>query len=152
MVDVQTKEQEELYREHEPPGERIPIKVERYKVEDEVPSDDQIREAVKESLKNGRAERASKIHGEDIKGWLRGIEKKERDNNGQAEAGDPWRMCVQLVQTIWTTGEIPQQMLWEIFVLIPKGNGQFCGIGLLELIWKVVEILMERRLREKLIL
>ena len=38
-------------------------------------------------------------------------------------------------------------MLWEIVVLIPKGKGQFCGIRLLEPIWKVVEILLERRLR-----
>ena len=80
------------------------------------------------------------MHSEDIKGWLRGIKKEERDDNGQAEAGDKWRLFVQLVQTIWTTGEIPKQMLLEIVVLIPKGKGQYCGIRLLEPIWKVVEI------------
>ena len=142
-MDVQTKEREELYKEHKPPGEPIPINVEKYKVEDEVPSDDQIREAVKESLKNRRAGGASNMRGEDIKGWLRGIKKEEQDDNGQTEAGDLWRMFVQLVQTTWTTGEVPKQILWEIVVLIPKGKGQYCGIGLLEPTWKVVEILME---------
>ena len=102
-MDVQTKEQKELYKEHELPGELIPINVTLYKVEDEVPSDNQIREAVKESLKNERAEGASNMRGEDIKGWLRGIEKEEWDDNVHAEAEDSWRLFVQLVQTIWTT-------------------------------------------------
>ena len=56
-------------------------------------------------------------------------------------------MLVALVQNIWETGEIPRQMLWTIMVLIPKGNsGDFRGIALLEVIWKVVEKVIDARL------
>ena len=54
-------------------------------------------------------------------------------------AEDYWRLFVQLVQAVWTTGTIFRQLLWIIVVLIPKGGGDFRGIGLLESIWKVLE-------------
>jgi hypothetical protein len=46
---------------------------------------------------------------------------------------------------------IPQQMCWVVTVLIPKGGGEYRGIGLLEPIWKVLERVMDIRL-EKIIL
>ena len=33
-----------------------------------------------------------------------------------------------------------------IIVLIPKGNGDYRGIGLIEPVWKVMEIIMDKRL------
>ena len=52
------------------------------------------------------------------------------------------------MQHIWDTGEIPAQMLLTIIVLIPKGNsGDFRGIGLLEVIWKVIEKVIDTRLK-----
>ena len=33
-----------------------------------------------------------------------------------------------------------------IVVLLPKGGGDFCGIGLIESCWKVVEVIMDKRL------
>ena len=82
------------------------------------------------------------MRAEDIKGWLHGIvEEEEEDTEG---AGDNWRLFVTLIQTIWQTGEIPQQMLWIIIVLLPKGGGDYRRIGLLEPLWKVVEITMDK--------
>ena len=43
-------------------------------------------------------------------------------------------------------GKIPQQLTWVIVVLLPKGRGDYRGIGLLELLWKVVERIMDRQL------
>jgi hypothetical protein len=37
-------------------------------------------------------------------------------------------------------------MTWEIIVLLPKGGGNYRGIGLLEPFWKVVEKIMVRQL------
>ena len=37
---------------------------------------------------------------------------------------------------------VPTQMTWMIVVLLPKGGGDYCGIGLLNPIWKVVEKVM----------
>ena len=85
------------------------------------------------------------MRAEDIKGWIHSIvEEEEEDTEG---AGDNWRLFVTLIQTIWQTGEIPQQMLWIIIVLLPKGGGDYRGIGLLEPLWKVVEIIMDKRLQ-----
>ena len=41
---------------------------------------------------------------------------------------------------------VPRQMLWMVVVILPKGGGGFCGIGLLEPLWKVNEVLMDKRL------
>ncbi len=51
-----------------------------------------------------------------------------------------------MVQAAWTHGEIPHQLLWIIVVLIPKGGGDYRGIGLLETIWKVIERIIDHRL------
>ncbi len=44
-----------------------------------------------------------------------------------------------MIQAIWNRGKIPEQMSWMIVVLLPKGGGDFRGIGLLDPFWKVVE-------------
>ncbi len=56
------------------------------------------------------------------------------------------RIFVKLMQTIWERGSVPEQMTWEIIVLLPKRGGNYRGIGLLEHFWKVVEKIMVRRL------
>jgi hypothetical protein len=50
------------------------------------------------------------------------------------------------VRVTWDHGEIPPQLLWVIIVLIPKGGGDYQGIGLLEPMWKVCERVMDLRL------
>jgi hypothetical protein len=37
---------------------------------------------------------------------------------------------------------MPTQMSWMIIVLLPKNRGNYCGIGLLDPIWKVNEKVM----------
>ena len=54
---------------------------------------------------------------------------------------------MQLLQHIWETGDIPRQMLLTIVVLIPKGGGDYHGIGLLEVSWKVIEGVIDGRLK-----
>ena len=96
---------------------------------------------------------AAGIRAEHMKEWLRDAvleEEKEAEGiAGFSGKGDRWRICVKLMQTIWERGEIPQQMRWMTVVLIPKGGGDFRGIGLLELepFWQSIEILIDRRLQ-----
>ncbi len=88
------------------------------------------------------------MRAEHVKAWLRGIrqeEDPERLGGGPGD-GDHWRLFVQLVQAAWNHGEIPRQLLWIIVVLIPKGGGDYRGIGLLEPIWKVIERIIDPRL------
>ena len=92
------------------------------------------------------------MRAEHLKVWLpRSEEEEEAEKEGTEgleEAGDTWRLLVRLIQHIWDTGEIPSRMLLTIIVLIPKGNsGDFRGIGLLEVVWKVVEKIINARLK-----
>jgi hypothetical protein len=57
-------------------------------------------------------------------------------------------MFLTLVQVVWDHGDIPPQLLWVIVVLIPKGGGNYQGIGLLEPMWKVCEQVMDTRLNK----
>ena len=52
-------------------------------------------------------------------------------------------MClVDLVQHMWRTGGIPQELVCKILFLIPKVATDTRGIGLLETLWKLVEVLI----------
>ena len=86
---------------------------------------------------------------EDLKDWFAGAEQEEAAENegeeGHKGRGDMWRLLVKLIQHIWNTGEIPRQMLRTVIVLIPKGtSGDFRGIGLLEVIWKLIERVLDK--------
>ena len=149
-MEDQTVEREKLYDYVKPPGEGIPSSVERPAQDDFAPSDEEIRRAVRKS-NNGRAGGATQMRVEDLKCWLRGAEAEEKAESegeeGHVGKGDTWRLLVRLIQHVWETGEIPQQLLRIIIVLIPKGNsGDYRGIGLLEVIWKVIERILDGRL------
>ncbi len=81
------------------------------------------------------------LRAKDLKEWLRGVEDEEdpEDGVGREGAGDRWSLLVRIIQEVWRTGHIPLQLHWVIVVLIPKGGGDYQGIGLLEPIWKVIE-------------
>ena len=99
-------------------------------IKDDTPTDDELRKVVR-GMSNGRSGSTSRIRAEHLKEWLRGIvaEEKQADEQatthqgiGDSGSGDNWRLFVKLIQTIWDTGDVPQQMLWMIVVLIPKGG------------------------------
>ena len=80
--------------------------------------------------------------------WLRRAKKEEDPETAASHvgAGKTWQELVCLCSSIWNIGTISQQMCWVITVLIPKGGGEYRGIGLLEPIWKVLEKVMDLRL------
>jgi hypothetical protein len=124
-MERQTEEREELYRKVPPPGDPIPINVEPFDINDNVSTDGKIRERVR-GLSNGQAGGNSFMQAKDIKTWLRGVENEEDEKqDGYDGAVDPWRAFVALIQAIWSTGHIPQQLLWVIVVLLLKGGGGY---------------------------
>ena len=38
-------------------------------------------------------------------------------------------------------------MMWMVVVLLRKGGGDYQGIGLLDPMWKVIEVVMDNRLK-----
>jgi hypothetical protein len=140
----QTEERKTLYARVPPPGEQLPINVTPFDVPDGVPSNLEIREVVRE-LQNGRAAGATGLQAEHIKVWLQDVVQEEAET---APAGheEIWQIFLWLIQAIWERGCVPDQMTWEIIVLLPKGGEDYHGIGLLEPFWKVVEKIMVRQL------
>jgi hypothetical protein len=117
------------------------------KINNEALSDDKIRVAARE-MSNGLAGGASGMRAERVKAWLRGaLEEEDPEGQGKEGNGDNWHPFIQLVQAVWTHGSIPRQLLWIIVVLILTSGGDYPGIGLLELIWKVLERIMDWWLR-----
>jgi hypothetical protein len=80
----------------------------------------------------------SGLQAEHIKVWLHDAVRKEEEDS-DVGLGDKWRTFIRLMQAIWEHGSMPEQKRWEIIVLLPKGNGEYRGIGLLDPFWKVVE-------------
>ena len=80
----------------------------------------------------------SRLQAKHIKVWLSDVMREEEEES-DVGLGDKWRIFVRLMQAIWEQGCMPEQMKWEIIVLLPKGGGNYCGIGLLDPFWKVME-------------
>ena len=52
---------------------------------------------------------------------------------------------MELVQTAFRDGDLAEEATWQAVVLIPKGKGDYRGIGLVEVMWKVVAVILNRR-------
>ena len=78
------------------------------------------------------------------------------DEGGVPKKGPPppppnlakWMTLVELVQFIWDHGTIPKDMGWKILLLITKGNSDTRGIELLEVLWKVMETIIDTRIKK----
>jgi hypothetical protein len=146
-MERQTAERVALYARRDSPGDPLPINIDPVHIDNGTPTDAEIRDAV-QRLTNGRAPGASGMRTEDVKHWLHGIRRKKDSKTGMGNetVGDYWRMFLTLVQAVWDHDNIPPQLLWVIVVLIPKGGGNYQGIGLLEPMWKVCKQVMDTRL------
>ena len=101
------------------------------------------------------------MRAEDLKGWLvaarRGDKDREtatKDGGGggererRTEAEGHWERVVELVQTAFRDGDLAEEATWQAVVLIQKGKGDYRGIGLMEVMWKVVAAILNRRLTD----
>jgi hypothetical protein len=136
----QMAERVELYAAVRPPGWLMPINVDPIPVPDSPPMDHKIQEVVAK-LWNGRTVGATGMKAEHLKEWLHGVRCEEAED-GVEGAGDCWRLFVSLIQATWESGTVPTQVSWVVIVFLPKGEGDYHGIGLLDPMWKAVEKIM----------
>ena len=59
---------------------------------------------------------------------------------------DNWTMVVDLAQSAFQVGKLAEESMRQAVVLIPKGNTDYQGIVLVEVMWKVVAAILNRRL------
>ena len=52
---------------------------------------------------------------------------------------------MELVQTAFKDRYLAEEATWQAVVLIPKGKKYYRGIGLVEVMWKVVAAILNRR-------
>ena len=80
--------------------------------------------------------------------------KREAEEKGEGktdrEEGGPtkphWENIVELIQTKFQEGEFAEETTWQAVVPIPKGIQDYWGIGLVEVMWKVVAAILNFRL------
>ena len=58
-------------------------------------------------------------------------------------------VVVDLIQRMFATGELPQMVPWSYLAVIPKPGGGTCDLGLLDIIWKLVEAIIDTRVNSK---
>ena len=75
-------------------------------------------------------------------GGGRGGEETEERNRGRESTesmeASNWEMVVELVQTAFREGRLVEEATWQVVVLTSKGKMDYLGIGLVEVMWKVV--------------
>ena len=57
-----------------------------------------------------------------------------------------WAMIVELVHTEFLDGKLAEEAMWKAVVLITKEKKDYRVIGLVEVMWKVVAAILNRRL------
>jgi len=109
-------------------------------------------ESVKK-LRNNKAAGATGITAENVKEWLRGARPTDEEVEPDPTAVALWEKLLEIVRIAFVEGEIPQAFSQGIFVLIPKDKaGEFRGIALLEIIYKLLSSIINRRLSETIVL
>ena len=53
-----------------------------------------------------------------------------------------WEWMVELIQTAFQDGVIAEDATWQAVVLIPKGVRDYHIIGLVEVVWKAVVVIL----------
>ena len=55
---------------------------------------------------------------------------------------DNWTMVVDLVQSEFREEKLAEEAMWQAVVLFPRGKTDYRGIGLMKVMWKVVEVIL----------
>ena len=63
-----------------------------------------------------------------------------------------WRLLVRLIQKTFNDGAVPEELAWSTMVFLPKGRGEYRGIGIVEVVWKVCETVVNFRLKRSVVL
>ena len=123
-----------------PPGQHLATHVKPVKVNNEITFKAEVEVAVQLLLPH-REGGHTHLRMEHFNKWRREAYPWEQSKTPLWR--EPWMCLVDPVQNMWNTREIPQELLWTVLVLFPKGTTNKRGIVLLDTLWKVVEALID---------
>ena len=63
-----------------------------------------------------------------------------------------WRLLVILVHKTFKDRAVPEEVAWATMVFFLKSRGVYRGIGLVEVVWKVCETMVNYRLKRSVTL
>ena len=133
-VDRITAERVELYSQVPSLGDNIPVTVKPAEIDNSVPTEDEIAEAVTK-LRSNRSGGPSRIRAEHLKGWLAAAqigglaEEKEKEKTEAEEEGEElWGKVVEMTQTAFRDGKMAEEATWQTVVLYQKGWGISGGL------------------------
>ena len=66
------------------------------------------------------------------------------DNKEGGPTEPHWERLVDLIQTAFREGGLAEEAMWQAVVPIPKGEKDYRGIVLVEVMWKVVAAILNR--------
>ena len=70
----------------------------------------------------------------------------EESKGGTPVEASNWDRVVELAHTEFGEGRLSEESTYQSVVLIPKGEKDYRGIGLVEVMWRVVAEILNRRL------
>ena len=164
-----TAERVDLYRQVQPLGENISVPIYPFQVKESVPTEDEIEWKV-QKIQNNRSRGPSGMQAEHLKGWLEEarkaeaaaaktaeeaaeatVEPGEEGTEAKRETGTDkelanWEKVVALEREDFGEGRLVEEAMCQAVVLIPKEKRDCCGIGLAEVVWKVVVMILNSRL------
>ena len=154
-VDVKPSEQElkkmqESYKKLFTRGEieepSVPIITEPFKINDDCPTEEEIRRCLK-LMKRNKTPGASGIKVEHLQQWAKEADYDEEKN--PTPRIDRWKKIVRIVEIAFTGAEVPEAFTNAVLVLIPKSKaGEYRGIALLEVIYKLCTTIITQRIQD----
>ena len=113
------------------------------KIDDETPTYGEI-QAVIRWMKCNSAGGHTHPHTEHLHQWLR--EAYSAYTSSISPNPTRWIKLLEIIQFMWETGYIPTELGWTVLVISTKGNAYTPGIGLLEVVWKLLEDVIDTRI------
>ena len=135
-----TAEQVEVYRKVPPPGDNMTIETSPFSIDDYIPLMDKIEWSVYRLWRH-LSGRASSMQAEHLQYWLTATTHKEQPDTAN------WERVVEILQTAFRDDRISTECTWQMVVLVPKGDGEFRGIGIVGVLWKALSGVINRRIR-----
>jgi hypothetical protein len=145
-LELTRAEYKNLYTAEEPREAPFPVHIEQYNINDGPPTESEVVESLT-VLRNHRAAGATGISAENLKDWKARARPENPEEEPDPLAVQLWEKVLELVRLAFVDGIIPQAFTHGILVLIPKDKpNEFRGIALLEVIYKLVSSIINRRI------